>query len=264
MPNYLSPGVYVEEVEAGSRPIEGVGTAVAAFVGPRAARAREHADAGHELEPVRRHVRRVHRGLVPRARRLRLLPQRRRRPPTSSASAPTAPMPRAPRLELPSSADKPRKPAFRVVALEAGGAGNDITVEVGEPSEPGEGIFKLVVKRGGRAARRSTTSRRQARQAERRHRRSRRSRSSIRIEEVAKGERRPGGRGDGRPRRRRRRPARSGSPRTTTSATSADRTGFGGLEAVDEVTMCRVPDLMARLPAGRHRPGRASRPSSSR
>jgi phage tail sheath protein FI len=33
MPNYLSPGVYVEEVEAGSRPIEGVGTAVAAFIG---------------------------------------------------------------------------------------------------------------------------------------------------------------------------------------------------------------------------------------
>ncbi|MGH3815048.1 MAG: phage tail sheath family protein [Pseudonocardiaceae bacterium] len=33
MPNYLSPGVYVEEVESGSRPIEGVGTAVAAFVG---------------------------------------------------------------------------------------------------------------------------------------------------------------------------------------------------------------------------------------
>src|SRR5438309_3143407 len=33
MPNYLSPGVYVQEVEAGSRPIEGVGTAVAAFVG---------------------------------------------------------------------------------------------------------------------------------------------------------------------------------------------------------------------------------------
>ena len=30
---YLSPGVYVEEVEAGSRPIEGVGTPVAAFVG---------------------------------------------------------------------------------------------------------------------------------------------------------------------------------------------------------------------------------------
>ena len=33
MPNYLAPGVYVEEIPAGSRPIEGVGTAVAAFVG---------------------------------------------------------------------------------------------------------------------------------------------------------------------------------------------------------------------------------------
>ena len=33
MPTYLSPGVYVEEVESGSRPIEGVGTAVAAFIG---------------------------------------------------------------------------------------------------------------------------------------------------------------------------------------------------------------------------------------
>ena len=30
---YLSPGVYVEEVDSGSRPLEGVGTAVAAFVG---------------------------------------------------------------------------------------------------------------------------------------------------------------------------------------------------------------------------------------
>src|SRR6266545_6225455 len=33
MPTYLTPGVYVEEVPSGSKPIEGVGTAVAAFVG---------------------------------------------------------------------------------------------------------------------------------------------------------------------------------------------------------------------------------------
>ncbi len=33
MPSYLTPGVYVEEVRSGARPIEGVGTAVAAFVG---------------------------------------------------------------------------------------------------------------------------------------------------------------------------------------------------------------------------------------
>jgi phage tail sheath protein FI len=33
MASYQSPGVYVEEVSTGARPIEGVGTAVAAFVG---------------------------------------------------------------------------------------------------------------------------------------------------------------------------------------------------------------------------------------
>jgi|FLYN01.1.fsa_nt_gi phage tail sheath protein FI len=33
MPSYLSPGVYVEEVDKGTKPIEAVGTAVAAFVG---------------------------------------------------------------------------------------------------------------------------------------------------------------------------------------------------------------------------------------
>ncbi len=33
MPEYLSPGVYIQEVDSGPRPIEGVGTAMAAFVG---------------------------------------------------------------------------------------------------------------------------------------------------------------------------------------------------------------------------------------
>src|SRR5215469_9976440 len=33
MPSYLSPGVYVEEVSSGAKPIEGVGTALSAFVG---------------------------------------------------------------------------------------------------------------------------------------------------------------------------------------------------------------------------------------
>ncbi len=34
MPEYLSPGVYVEEVERGSKPIEGVSTSTAGFLGP--------------------------------------------------------------------------------------------------------------------------------------------------------------------------------------------------------------------------------------
>src|SRR5262245_31366119 len=33
MPNYLAPGVYIEEVPSGARPIEAVGTSTAAFVG---------------------------------------------------------------------------------------------------------------------------------------------------------------------------------------------------------------------------------------
>src|SRR4051812_50001838 len=33
MPTYLTPGVYVEEVPAQSKPIEGVGTSTAAFIG---------------------------------------------------------------------------------------------------------------------------------------------------------------------------------------------------------------------------------------
>jgi len=33
MPNYLTPGVYIEEIERGPRPIEGVPTSIAAFIG---------------------------------------------------------------------------------------------------------------------------------------------------------------------------------------------------------------------------------------
>ncbi len=33
MPEYLSPGVYMEEIDLWPKPIEGVGTAMPAFVG---------------------------------------------------------------------------------------------------------------------------------------------------------------------------------------------------------------------------------------
>ena len=33
MPEYLSPGVYVEEYESGAVPMEGVGTSTAGFIG---------------------------------------------------------------------------------------------------------------------------------------------------------------------------------------------------------------------------------------
>ena len=43
---------------------------------------------------------------------------------------------------------------------------------------------------------------------------------------------------------------------------AADRTGFGGLEAIEEVTMVAVPDLMAAYQRARST-SRASRPCSS-
>lgn len=33
MPEYLAPGVFIEEMERGPRPIEGVATSIAAFLG---------------------------------------------------------------------------------------------------------------------------------------------------------------------------------------------------------------------------------------
>jgi phage tail sheath protein FI len=236
MPNYLSPGVYVEEVEAGSRPIEGVGTAVAAFVGLAArgpantpilvtnwnqftATFGEFVEGSYLAHAVYGYflngggaayvVRVGADGVEP------------------SASA-----------ELPST--EGGKSAFRVAAIEAGSAGNDISVEVGAASEGGEGSFKLVVKQGGKAVEtfdNVTTGKGKQNVATVVKAQSK----TITIEEVgalapAAGTTSLAGGGAAVP------------ARVTPSdyvGSSADRTGFAGLEAVDEVTMLSVPDLMA-------------------
>jgi len=238
MPNYLSPGVYVEEVEAGSRPIEGVGTAVAAFVGLAARGPANaptlvtnwsqftstfgeflansylaHAVYGYFLNGGGAcYVVRVGAdGVMP----------------TASA-------------ELPSAADK-AKPAFRVAALDGGPTGNDLSVDVESGAEASDGAFRLVVKQGGKPVESfegvtinkgkqnvATVVKTQSK--------------LITIEEVgtlaapAPGTVTLGGGGAAVP------------ARVTPDdyvGNSADRTGFAGLEAVDEVTMLSVPDLMA-------------------
>jgi phage tail sheath protein FI len=235
MPNYLSPGVYVEEVEAGSRPIEGVGTAVAAFVGLAGRGPANtptlvtnwnqftstfgdfmegsylaHAVYGYFLNGGgAAYVVRVGAdGVVP----------------TASA-------------EVPSSTDK-AKPAFQVAALEAGPEGNDISVDVQPAAD--DGSFKLVVKRGGREVEsfdNLTTAKGKQNVATVVKAQSK----TITIEEAgalapAAGSTALAG----------------GSAAVPSRVTpddyvgnSADRTGFAGLEAVDEVTMLAVPDLMA-------------------
>jgi phage tail sheath protein FI len=239
MPNYLSPGVYVEEVEAGSRPIEGVGTAVAAFVGLAARGPANtptlvtnwnqftatfgefiegsylaHAVYGYFLNGGgAAYVVRVGADGV-----------------TPVASA-----------ELTSAADK-SKTAFRVAALEGGPSGNDLSVEVEPSGEGGEGTFKLVVKQGGRPIETYeglTTGKGKTNVATVVKAQSK----TITIEETGGSVTIPaagsvtlaGGAS----------PVPSRVTPKDYVGSPADRTGFGGLEAVDEVTMLSVPDLMA-------------------
>jgi len=247
MPTYLSPGVYVEEVSSGSKPIEGVGTAVAAFVG--------FAEKGACNEPTlvtnwtqftqnfgefiedsylahsvygyflngggAAYVVRVGAD--------------------GDGEAPPA------HAELTAAADG-GKPAFTAKALAQGAEGNDITVEVVDASEPSEDTFKLIVKKGGREAEtydnvttkrgpNSLTTRVKAES------------KLIQIEETkggslavpTRGQVTLGGGGGATP--------VHVSP-TDYVGSSADRTGFAGLEAVDEVTMLCVPDLLAAFERG--------------
>ena len=239
MPNYLSPGVYVEEVEAGSRPIEGVGTAVAAFVGLAARGPANtptlvtnwnqftstfgefvegsylaHAIYGYFLNGGgAAYVVRVGAdGVLP----------------TASA-------------ELPSAAEK-GKSAFRVAALEAGPSGNDLSVDIEPASDATEGNFKLVIKQAGKVVEtfdNVTSGKGKANVATVVKAQSK----VISIEETAGALTAPsagsvslaGGGASV--------PARV-SP-SDYVGNSSDRTGFAGLEAVDEVTMLSVPDLVA-------------------
>ena len=77
MPTYLSPGVYVEEVQRLTTH-RGRGHGGRRLRGLRVRRPVPHADPGDELEPVRRPVRRLRRGQLPGPRGLRVLQQRRR------------------------------------------------------------------------------------------------------------------------------------------------------------------------------------------
>ena len=165
MPNYLSPGVYVEEVEAGSRPIEGVGTAVAAFVGLAATGPHNaptlitnwaqfvntfgdfmegsylaHAVYGYFLNGGGAcYVVRI---------------------------GGDQPMPAA-RAEIATAKDE-KLAGYRITALEPGPAGNHITVEVGEAGDPAEDTFKLTVKRARTRYRDLRQRDHQARQEQRR------------------------------------------------------------------------------------------------
>lgn len=251
MPTYLSPGVYVEEVETGSRPIEGVGTAVAAFVGlasdgpchiptlvtnwsqftatfgePGEGSYLAHAVYGYFLNGGgRAYIVRI-------------------------GAAADGDRPAA-RADLPAAGD-PGAVAYQATALQQGHpdhGGGEITIEVTDPPEGSpEDSFRVVVRGAGREEVFEPVT-------------TRRGRSNV-ISQVnatsalirlAEGTTQLTDR----------RPANmtltlaaqpSGEVELRASdyvGDAADRSGFGGLAAVDDVTMVCVPDLMAAYQAGR-------------
>src|SRR5437764_2585752 len=246
MPNYLSPGVYVEEVEAGSRPIEGVGTATAAFVGL--------AEKGPVNNPTLvtnwSQYAQTFGGFIEgsylahsvygyflngggSAYVVRV---------GADGHSPAA------QAELPSAKDKSLS-GYRVLALERDQPGNDMQGEVGEGSQPCEDTFKLVITRGkDREEYDNVTTRKgksnvvTAVKA---------ASKLIQLEEIGTAgalEKVPapgkvtlqGGGGT--------MPARVTPDEYV--GNSANPTGFAGLEAVDTVTMLCVPDLMAAYQRG--------------
>lgn len=267
MPTYLSPGVYVEEVASGSRPIEGVGTSVAAFVGL--------APAGPLHEPTlvtnwsqyvasfgdftdgyylahsvygffnnggtAAYIVRVGGGDAGGA-----------LPASAGTSGTDAPKQLLPGAAVPLG-------AFRVAAIAAGsGPDGTLTVEVQE-AEGDDERFKLVVKDGDKAVETFEVS---AKKSARNFvvTQVRQRSKTILVEEAAAGA--ALARPDAQtvtlaP------PAPAPLPVPATPAgqdkalesgqfigDSADRTGFGGLEALDEITMVAVPDLMAAYQQG--------------
>jgi phage tail sheath protein FI len=248
MPQYLSPGVYVEEVEAGSRPIEGVGTAVAAFVGLAASGPfneptlvtnwsqftqvfGDFVEGSYLAHAVYGYFNNG--GGACYVARI-----------GGNGTTPTA------RAELTSAAD-PALVAYRIVALEEGSGGNDISVEVVDPPADADAeSFKLVVRRDGHEETFGpvTTKKGKTNVVTVVNEQSK----LIQIEEIATKagalERRPAAGAI----------ALAGGDASASVdvgpddyvGNSADRTGFAGLETVDAVTMVAVPDLMAAYRQG--------------
>ena len=251
MPQYLSPGVFVEEVDAGSRPIEGVGTAVAAFVGVAASGPLHEptlvsnwtqftAVFGDFVEGsyLAHSVYGYFMNGGGKAYIVRIGGER-----GNGSIAAVAEL-------RPSDPGKPVP--YRVTALNAGPAGNDITVEVthAQPKadEPSDDLFNLVVRQGGqplevheglsvkRTKANAVTAIREQSQVIRLEA------SSGSVERPAEGSVTLAG----------------GNVPAVPDRISADdyigdvgdRTGVGSLEVIDDITMVCIPDLSAAYDRG--------------
>jgi uncharacterized protein len=245
MPTYLSPGVYVEEVEAGSRPIEGVGTAVAAFVGfaplgpfntpTLVSNWGQYTQTFGEFAEDYYLAHAVYGYFLNGGGNCYVVRVGGERVDGDGARPLTASTPQA------------MLGGYRVVARElpAGAAkGGDISVEVGDATGEGggEGRYTLVVKQNGKPVETHlvTTKRGKDNVVTVVREQSK----LITIEEVAAATGLAKGtvalRAEPAPE-----PTRQEVVADDYVGDVAERTGFGGLEAVDEITMVAVPDLMS-------------------
>lgn len=248
MPNYLAPGVYMEEVSSGSRPIEGVGTAVAGFVG--------FTEKGPVSEPTLvtnwTQFSRVFGGFVDHAYLphsvygyflngggsayiMRLPDGRQDGEPAQSRAA------------IPAAGDESRT-AFAVRAIAPGAADDDFSVQVGEASQPGEDTFRLDVLRNGKVEEsfdNVTTKRGQNNVATVVSKQSK----LIALEDAKSAALVMPKKDTVVPLS-----ANLPMPRKLTSdqyvGDAVSRTGLSSFEAIDEITMIMVPDLMSAYQRG--------------
>jgi len=252
MPNYLSPGVYVEEVSGGSKPIEGAGTAVAAFIGFTEKGPYNKATLITNWDQFRRTFGDFKEGCY--------LPHsvygyfnngggicyvvRVGKDGEDKASE----------VLLPSRSEQ-RLGSLKISALQPGEAGNDITVQVEDGSEGSpEDQFRLIVKKGGGGAGREEvfeglTFRKGKNQVETVvNAQSKWVRLTDLGASVGLPEKRP-------------LPGvynlAGGLNKTTNAIVPGDflgdvsiRTGLGGFEPVTDITMVAVPDLMSSYQRG--------------
>ncbi|ADG75151.1 tail sheath protein [Cellulomonas flavigena DSM 20109] len=259
MPTYLSPGVYVEEVEAGSRPIEGVGTSVAAFVG-MAARGpfnqptlvsnwTQFTEAFGDFVPGSYLAHAVYGYFLNGGSTAYVV----RIGQEQTADADEVRGRAAPKA-LPAGAQAVVG-AYRVQAAERAPKTKQLSVEIADAGgeNPPDDQFKLVVRVDGKEAEtfdNVTTKRGDDNVATKVNQHSK----LVVIEELASGSAltRPD-KGTAElqvPEPEPEPPATGDLGADDYIGDAADRTGFSGLEAVDEVTIVAVPDLVAALEQG--------------
>jgi uncharacterized protein len=244
MPTYLSPGVYVEEVESGSRPIEGVGTAMAAFVG--------FAADGPFDEPTLvtnwSQYTQVFGGFTEGA----YLPQAVFgyflnggstcyvvRIGQHSGNGAKPELTNLPQAQLGGY-------RLTIKGLPDGGKSDDISVEVADPPEEGVGDdrFTLLVKQGGKVVETHNVTTKRGK--ENVVTVVREKSNLITLEEITTGAMAKPDKGTVALRAPAPAPAAPPEPVRPEAFVGdvRDRTGFGGLEVIDDVTMIAVPDLV--------------------